>query len=144
MSQKHRMNTLRTLADSAERESARNLANSRRHLETEQQRLAQLQAYLGEYSTEPGRTSTFADTVRSHRDFIAQIRTGIEQQEQLVASLRQQLELDLAHWREARSHTLALERYSERLDAQAEEKDARREQGRLDEVGRQLHQLRSA
>ncbi len=137
------MQTLRTLADTAERESSRILAERRHVMDQEQQRLTQLQAYLQEYAAPESGSGLLVDSIRTRRDFVSRIRQGIEQQEKVLAGLSHQLDLDLQRWRDARTHALALQRYSERLQSQVEEKVARREQGRLDEVGRQQHLARS-
>lgn len=137
------MQTLRTLADTAERESSRILAERRQVMDQEQQRLTQLQAYLQEYAAPESGSGLLVDSIRTRRDFVSRIRQGIEQQEKVLAGLSQQLDLDLQRWRDARTHALALQRYSDRLQMRVEEKVARREQGRQDEVGRQQHLLRS-
>lgn len=144
MTERNRLQTLRTLADTAERESSRLLAERRRTLNEEEQRLAQLRAYLQEYTAPESGAGLLVDSIRTRRDFMNRIHEGIEQQEKLLAKLRQQLEHDLEKWRDARSHSLSLQRYSERLQTQVDEKIARREQGRLDEVGRQQHLARPA
>ena len=144
MTRDNRMQTLRTLAESAEHESSRILAERRRVLDQEQQRLVQLQTYLQEYTAPESGTGLLVDSIRTRRDFITRLREGIEQQKRLLQDLQQQLDQDLDRWRDARSHALALARYSDRLQAQVDEKLARREQGRLDEVGRQQHLARSA
>lgn len=136
------MQTLRTLADTAERESSRRLAERRRTLDEEEQRLVQLRAYLQEYTAPESGAGLRADTIHARREFASRIRDGIEQQEQLLAKLRQQIDQDLQRWRDARSHALSLQRYSERLQTQVDDKLARREQGRLDEAGRQQHLAR--
>ncbi|HHQ13405.1 MAG TPA: hypothetical protein ENK16_00100, partial [Chromatiales bacterium] len=61
------------------------------------------------------------------------------QQGQLLGSLRGQLENDLEHWRDARSHALALEKFDQRLEAQRNLKQNRREQAALDEVGQKMY-----
>lgn len=137
------MQTLRTLADTAERESSRILAERRQVMDQEQQRLTQLQAYLQEYAAPESGSGLLVDSIRTRRDFVSRIGQGIEQQEKVLAGLSQQLEVDLQRWRDARTHALALQRYSDRLQTQVEEKVARREQGRLDEVGRLQHLVRS-
>lgn len=144
MSNKNRLQTLRTLADTAERESSQILAERRRMFEEEQKRLEQLRNYLNEYATPEAGAGVFVDSIRTRRDFISRIRAGIEQQERVVEGLHRQLNQDLERWQETRSHALSLERYSQRLQTQVDEKLARREQGQLDEVGRQKHLARSA
>ncbi len=132
--------TIRTLADTAERESSRTVAERRRMLDAEEQRLEQLRRYLAEYGDlSSAKDGVFIDTIRTRRSFMARIQAGIEQQEQLLASLRTQLENDLEHWRDARSHALALEKFDQRLEAQRNLKQNRREQAALDEVGQKMY-----
>jgi flagellar export protein FliJ len=146
VTRKNQLQTLRTLAETAERECARILAERRRQLELEERRLEQLRSYLDEYRAPdgPATNGVFADTIRSRQAFVRRICAGIEQQEEVLRSLRQQLDHELERWRDARTQALALDRYADRLDAEADDKAARREQGRLDEVGRQQHLARPA
>lgn len=138
-----RLDTIRTLARTAERESARVLAERRNILDKEEQRLEQLQAYLREYadlSTAPSATGMFIDTIRTRRQFVDKVRQGLAQQERVVAGVRQQLDQDMQRWRDARSRSLAMERFTERLDEQEAVRQGRREQAALDEVGRSMFQ----
>ena len=132
--------TIRTLAETAERESSRTVAERRRILDAEEQRLEQLRRYLAEYGDLSGSNDgVFIDTIRTRRSFMARIQAGIDQQEQLLRGLRAQLEHDLQQWRDARSHALALEKFDQRLDAQRSQKQQRREQAALDEVGQKMY-----
>jgi len=139
MAAKHSLKTVRLLADNAEQESSRLVAQRRRQIDAEQQRLSQLRQYFDDYQHPGTGEGVFIDTVRTRAAFIARIRSGIEQQERLIAGLEQQLELDLQRWRDARSHALGLQRYSERQAQQEELKQNRKEQAKLDEIGQTMH-----
>ena len=140
MSKQPQLGTIRTLADNVERESSRTVAERRRILAAEEQRLEQLRRYLHEYAElSASGAGVLVDTVRMRRGFVTKIRAGIEQQERLVASLRDQLDNDLQRWRDARSQSLALERYDDRLADAANLKQQRRDQARTDEVGQKIY-----
>jgi flagellar export protein FliJ len=133
------LDTIRTLAGNAEAESSRALAERRRTLQTEEQRLEQLRAYLGEYGAmAAGGDGIFIHTVRTRRQFVDRLQAGLEQQERVVAGLRKQIDQDTARWREARTRSLALERFNERLEDQLALRQARKEQADLDEVGQKM------
>lgn len=139
MTRRRSLETLRRLAETAENETARALADRRRRLEAEQRRLEQLNAYAAEYLalTRVG-DGLLIDAVRARRAFVVRLQGGIAEQERVVASARQQVETDLARWRDARTRHLALARLGEREDEAAAERDARREQADLDEIGRNM------
>ncbi len=139
MKQRRSLATIQTLADSAERESARTVAQRRDALAAEEQRLRQLQEYLREYGQMSLSASGHVATLRMRRRFVERIRIGISEQERLIAGLREQLERDLGVWRKARSHALALEKYAARLSEQAHARRARREQASTDEVGQKMY-----
>lgn len=137
MKRRQSIAAIRTLADSAERESSRTVIRRRDALAAEERRLQQLQDYLVEY----GRMSLSGGSVATlqlRRRFVERIRAAIVEQERIVAGLQEQLDRDLGSWRAARSHSLALEKYAERLAEQAEQRRARREQADTDEVGQKM------
>ncbi len=140
MAKPDRLGSIRTLANTAEMETSKIVAERRLALDAEEQRLAQLQTYLTEYAqTGDTQTGLSIDSMRNRRRFIDKIRGGIEEQERVVVGLRQQLETDLANWRDARSHALALEKYQHRQQAEEALRQSRREQAELDEIGRGMH-----
>jgi len=140
MATKSTLTTLRFLADSAENESARVVAQRRNALDAEEVRLEQLKKYLQEYQADDNGSGIFIDTVRTRRAFVERISSGIDQQARLIEGLRQQLEMDLQRWREARSQALGLQHYSERQQQEIDLKQNRKEQARLDEIGQTMHQ----
>jgi flagellar export protein FliJ len=132
------LKSVQTLADSLEAQASREVAERLRALEAEQHRLRQLQAYLDEYRAlpAPGHSGLHVAAMRSRRRFVERIQTGIQHQERLIEGLQRQLEDVTARWQTARSQSLALQRYSERLDERAQERQSRKDQAVLDEVGR--------
>lgn len=139
MPAKHSLKTVRVLADNAEQESSRLVAQRRQQIDVEKHRLSQLRQYFDDYQQPDSDDGVFIDTVRTRAAFIARIGAGIEQQERLIAGLEQQLELDMQRWRQARSHALGLQRYSERQAQQEEVKQNRKEQAKQDEIGQTMH-----
>jgi len=137
MKRRQSIAAIRTLADSAERESSRTVTQRRDALAAEERRLQQLQDYLVEYSRMSLSGGSVA-TLQLRRRFVERIRAAIVEQERVVAGLQEQLDRDLGSWRAARSHSLALEKYAERLAEQAEHRRARREQADTDEVGQKM------
>lgn len=145
MQNKQQLKTLHALASNAEREASLAVVQRRSALESEEQRLAQLRDYLADYSrNDASAQGLFIDTIRTRRAFVEKIRRGIEQQERLIAGVRRQLELDLERWHDARTQALGLERFAERLKDEENLRDDRREQAKLDEVGRNMHHQRVA
>jgi flagellar export protein FliJ len=139
MPAKHSLKTVRLLADNAEQESSRLVAQRRQQLDAAQHQLMQLKRYADEYQQPGSGQGMYIDTVRTRAEFIARIRSGIEQQERLIAGLEQQLELDMQRWRTARSHALGLQRYAERQAQQEELRQNRKEQAKQDEIGQTMH-----
>lgn len=133
-----RLKSVQTLADSLEAQTSREVAERLRDLDAEQQRLHQLQAYLDEYRAlpAPGEAGLHVAAMRSRRRFVERIQAGVQHQERLIEALQRQVEDSKARWQAARSRSLALQRYSERLDERAEERQSRKDQAVLDEVGR--------
>lgn len=139
MSRRRSIDAIQTLAESAEAESARTLAERRRRLAAEEQRLEQLRHYLAEYRTlSAGGDGLLVDVVRARRDFVGRIQAGIDEQERVLAGIRAQADADLARWREARTRSLAVSKLGERLAEQAAERQERRQQADLDEIGRKM------
>jgi flagellar export protein FliJ len=138
MSTTHGLKSVQTLADSFEAQTSREVAQRLQDLDAEQHRLRQLQAYLDEYRAPPApsQSGLHVAAMRSRRRFVERIQAGIQHQERLIEGLQRQLEDSKTRWQAARSQSLALQRYTERLDERAEERQSRKDQAFLDEVGR--------
>lgn len=137
----NRLRPVRTLAENDTLNSSRRVADSRDALEREQQQLEQLQAYLSEYQAmaNAGRT---ASEIASRRDFVKRLHDAILQQMEVVDRLRSELENQLDSWKDARARSLALNRLAERADQAEREREDRRDQHRMDEIGQQSGRFR--
>ena len=137
----NRLRPVRTLADNDALNSSRRVADSRDALETEQQRLEQLQGYLQEYQAMANESRT-ASEIASRRDFLKRLRDAVAQQLEVVERHRLELEHELDTWKDARARSLALNRLAERADRAEREKEDRRDQHRMDEIGQQSGRFR--
>jgi len=131
------LKTIKTLADTAEAESSKEVSQRLAALNREEKRLVQLIEYLAGYEEKEraGREGQSITSIQSRRRFIERLREAISQQQQLVKNYRQLYEIEVDRWREARSHSLGLQKYVERIDQQQDLKQNRRDQARLDEIG---------
>jgi flagellar export protein FliJ len=137
MRRRNRMQSLERLAAHAEAEQARRLAERLRGLDTEERRLEQIRSYLADYAKAPtrGGPPLTISALQSQRGFMERLRNAVDQQRGTVDQQRQQAEQQATQWRGARARTLALKRLGERLDQQERQRQDRRDQARMDEVG---------
>ena len=137
MSGTRSLKTIQTLADTAEAESSKEVSHRLAALNREEQRLTQLAEYLAGYEQKErmDREGQSIASIRSRRRFIERLHEAISQQHELVENYRQLHEIEAGRWREARSHSLGLQKYAERIDQQQDLKQTRRDQARLDEIG---------
>lgn len=155
MAKNNRLRTLQRLAEHAEADNARRLAEQLRGLETEERRLSQVRGYLAHYagsgagggpagSTGSGSRNrvTTVGALRSDRRFVDRLQEAVSSQAGMVDTRRQQLEQQAARWTRARARASALDRFATRLDEREADRRQRREQGMLDEVGMRLRRMR--
>jgi flagellar FliJ protein len=134
MTRSERMQPIKALADTRERDAGAVVAAARRVVEDREKQLEQLRQYREEYAGRAAREGA-ADAVRlqNYHAFIARLADAIRQQEQLVAAAKQDLDRKLAEWQERRVEAASLGKAVERI-ADVEQKAAdRREQLDSDE-----------
>jgi len=134
MTRSERMQPIKTLADTREREAGDAVASARRLLGEREQQLEQLRGYRAEYAARAAREGA-ADAVRlaNYHAFLARLAAAVRQQQELVDAARQDLERRIAEWQERRVEALSLAKAVDRL-ATAERRVAdRREQQESDE-----------
>jgi flagellar FliJ protein len=134
MTRSERMQPIKALADTRERDAGAGVAAARRELEDREQQLEQLRGYRAEYASRAAREGA-ADAVRlqNYHAFLGRLGDAIRQQEELVAAARQDLEHRTASWQERRIEAASLGKAVERI-AESEQKAAdRREQRDTDE-----------
>jgi flagellar FliJ protein len=134
MTRSERMQPIKALADTRERDAGAGVAAARRVLEDREKQLEQLRGYRAEYAGRAAREGA-ADAVRlqNYHAFLGRLGDAIRQQEELVAAARQDLEHRTASWQERRIEAASLGKAVERI-AETEQKLAdRREQRDTDE-----------
>lgn len=135
MAQPDRLQTLEQLAAFNETQASRQLAERLRALDTEDQRLRQLQGYVGEYAARRADgAATSVAALTAGRRFVDRLQTAVRQQAEVVQRARQTVDQATAQWRAARARRLALARLREREAARLAERRDRRDQARLDEL----------
>jgi flagellar FliJ protein len=131
-----RFKPVQRLSRSREQDAAKALGESNRAVSEQEQRLAELEQYREEYARyyeQRGREGISGAKLQELQRFLHNLNKAIEQQQQLVAMARQQSELSLNKWQQARGRSKAMDTVADRY-RQAEEHDrARQEQKETDE-----------
>jgi len=132
------LQTIQTLAESAEMVRSRAVADQRHALSEEECRLKQLEQYRNEYQTMSSRSDQgiCIHFVRGRRGFVQKLNEAIDNQRQVILRAREQLDTYLVHWRDARAKALSLQKFTDRIAAQETRRTERREQTELDDIGR--------
>lgn len=138
MRKRRSLDSLQKLAEYAADAASRDIVERLRALRAEEGRLGQLRGYLGDYSQllKDARGMNVS-RLRGRRDFVEKLNVAIGRQDSVVHDHENKYSHDVERWRSARSKSLALQRYGERLAAAEAERRERREQTALDEVGLQ-------
>lgn len=138
MSRPKRLQVIQTIADREEALRSRKVADKLFDLQVEEQRFEQLSTYLDEYRALMTSDPDVGDiaTVRSRREFVERLQICVRQQQELVESLCEQLEMQMEEWNTTRSKSKAIQRFSERQADKLRDQEARKEQAILDEIGR--------
>jgi flagellar protein FliJ len=134
MNRSERMQPIKALADTRERDAGAGVAAARRVLEDREKQLEQLRGYRAEYASRAAHEGA-ADAVRlqNYHAFLARLTEAIGQQEGLVAAAREELERMTSTWQERRIEAASLGKVVERI-ADSEQKAAdRRDQRETDE-----------
>ncbi len=136
MTRSERMKPVVEVAESRERKAAREFAEHQHMVETECQRLDDLQGFRKEYlrgMQTQGESGMTAARLRQWQQFMAGLDRAIEQQRQQVASVESQLEQKRQQWFLARGKHKALGKVVERYRADEERVRSKREQKEIDE-----------
>ncbi|MFQ5633824.1 MAG: flagellar export protein FliJ [Gammaproteobacteria bacterium] len=138
MSRSKRIKVIHDIAAREETLMAQQVSDKLFDLQSEERRLEQLVAYLEEYRqlAADEHDSVEMSIIRGRRQFVERLQVCVRHQQALVESLCDQLERQMEEWNQARSKSTAIQRFAERTDAQQQTLETRREQARLDEVGR--------
>jgi len=140
VSRENRLKPIQQLAEQEATARSREVSDRLFHLRTEEQRLEQLQAYLQEYAAladEGEYTVINVTTIQSRQSFYRRLTECVAHQQALVDAMCTQLELYLDQWNDARTRSMAYQKYADRVQQEIDDKTARRDQAMLDEAGQQ-------
>lgn len=139
MSRSERMQPVKNLADSREREAGLSLSDARARVVEHERQLEQLQRYRDEYLAGGPDGLGTTDTVRlSNRSaFLGRLNDAIREQEARLAEARRESDERADQWRETRVEAAALGRAVDRLRKDEARTSDRKEQREHDELAMQ-------
>lgn len=143
MSRSDRMQPIKDLADSRERDAGASVAAARQLLEEREKQLEQLQNYRADYAARAASQGA-ADAVRlqNYHAFLGRLADAVRQQEDLVAAARLELERVSTTWQERRIEAASLGKVVDRLATAERRTTERREQRDTDEQAARRTQRR--
>ncbi len=139
MSRSDRMQPIKEIADSRERDAGAVVAAAEQKLKEAEQQLEQLKRYREEYGqgmgSGDGQNVGAVDGMRlqNYRAFVQRLSDAIRQQEDLITRLREDSDRKRDAWRERRVEAKTLDRAIEKLRGQERKVEERREQFKMDE-----------
>lgn len=135
MSRSERIQPIKDIADTRERNAGAVVAEAERALKDREQQLAQLKTYLDDYVSKntPGLGSVDPVRLKNYRAFLARLTDAVRAQEQLVESASREYERKKEDWRVQHVEAAALGRAVERMQLFERTEQDRREQKETDE-----------
>jgi len=135
MSRSERIQPIKDIADTRERNAGAVVAQAERALRDREQQLAQLKKYLDEYvrKNTPGIGSVDPIRLNNYRAFLARLTEAVRAQEQLVEQASREYERKREDWRVQHVEAAALGRAVERMQLFERNEQGRREQKESDE-----------
>lgn len=132
-----RLKPLHTVARAREDDAVQRYVARQEHLRQHETKLAQLEAYLGEYTRAVPKAQASAQfTLR--REFIDKLRSVIRMEASIVAEARVACEAERASWLLAHRSTKVLDKLAETYRAHEARAADRREQKETDEFAVQI------
>jgi flagellar FliJ protein len=135
MSRSDRIQPIKEIADTRERNAGAVVAQAERALKDRERQLAQLKQYLDEYirKNTPGLGSVDPVRLENYRAFLARLTEAVRAQEQLVEQANLEYERKKEDWRVQHVEAAALGRAVERMQLHERTEQDRREQKETDE-----------
>jgi flagellar FliJ protein len=135
MSRSDRIQPIKEIADTRERNAGAVVAQAERALRDRERQLAQLRQYLDEYMRKntPGLGSVDPVRLENYRAFLARLTEAVRAQEQLVEQANREYERKREDWRVQHVEAAALGRAVERMQVSERTEQDRREQKEADE-----------
>lgn len=132
MNDADRLVSILQLAESKENSAAAIYSKEKQDLEFNRSKLEELRSFRDEYRS-PKQAFT-ADRLQSTRQFLSQLSSAIDQQEQQVEDLLMRLEQKEADWSQRRVERKSLEKVIEKRRTKRAKDRARLDQNMLDEM----------
>lgn len=130
------LNIVQMLAEIAELEKSRAVADSLVKLSAERERLALLEQYLDEYAANRENESVDIEKLKSRSSFLSALTQAIGDQSSSIDQINTILEQRIETWREARANSKAVSRLTERRTQTRVRLQERREQAEIDSTPR--------
>lgn len=130
------LNIVQMLAEIAELEKSRAVADSLVKLSAERERLALLEQYLDEYAASRENESVDIEKLKSRSSFLSALTQAIGDQSSSIDQINTILEQRIETWREARANSKAVSRLTERRTQTRVRLQERREQAEIDSTPR--------
>lgn len=143
MTSSQRLETVKRVEDSREREAARRLGAAQQQLATEQERLKELMSYQVEYQENFNQRATQgvnASHFLEFHAFMEKLNQAIEQQRRIIQQCEQERQRQQLLWQERYTKSQALDKAIDHVLKIEQRARDRVEQKNLDEFGQQLHQ----
>lgn len=138
-----RMQPLLQLADTREQEAMRKLAERQATLATQEQRLADLRGYLGEYEQRDPAGKGVVH-LRNSFAFVAKLREAISSQQRVVDAARNALDTERGHWLAQKRDLGVLEQLAASYRGREQRALERRSQNVMDEAASRRVAMRLA
>lgn len=136
MSPSDRFKPVQKIANNKERKAAAALGESLKEQKTAEQKLLALQGYHAEYLEklrDSSKRGLSAAQLREYQAFLNKLETAISEQQHKVESSRQDTQSSRAQWQNRYTKSKAMEKAVDRMRADEEKEEGRKEQKLSDE-----------
>ncbi len=141
MTRSKRMDPVVQVAESRERDAARQLGEWQGRLAQHEARLAELLSYRDDYARQfesTGGNGLGAQRLQDYRAFLERLNSAVRQQEDVLAHTRGEIARLRSRWLDKRTHAKALDKVVERYREDERRAAERREQNESDERANRL------
>lgn len=118
MAQKHQLNSIKNLAQAKEQDAAKILAQTLERKAIAETKLVELISFRQEYENKMkinyASEGAYIHQLRENRAFVAKLGEAIRQQQELIKSITQELDAQIASWRSSHASHKALSSLLER------------------------------
>ena len=128
-----RLDGVLQIAESKESNAAAIYSKNKQDWDFNRAKLDELRAFRDEY--QPTEVAQNAERFHSTRQFLAQLSSAIDQQEQQVEQLLEQVQTTQAHWSDRRRERMSVEKAISKRATKRDKQQAKLEQNMLDEFG---------